>query len=135
MSSLLSESLFFALKRADSNNQPPDAAANTQLNNRGFSRWTDSGGYEYVNRNTISSPTADQHTHVILFQHEPIIYAKLDSDMLATESWYFLDLLEVIAFLDSPLYQGNGLSIGVLFDAILRQNAITITTTVDAVLV
>lgn len=132
---LLSESLFFALKRADSNNQPPDAAANTQLNNRGFSRWTDAGGYEYVNRNTISSPTADRHTHVILFQHEPIVYLRLDSDMHAIESWYFLDLTEVLTFLDGTSYQGNGLKISLTVDAVLQHTDVMLQVSLDAVLI
>lgn len=131
----MSEELEFALLRADSNNQPPDAAENTQLNARGFFRFSGSSGYEYVNRDTISSPTGDGKTHVILFQHEPINYVKLDSDMQPEVLMGWDTFSQIIAFLDSPVYQGNGPRIGVSVDAIIGNNVITITTTVDAVLI
>lgn len=116
---ILSESLFYALNRAESNNQPPDSAANTALNARGFIRWTDSGGYEYVNRNTTNSPTRDGYTHVILFQYDPIMYVKLGKNMVEVETWAWTSLTEILTFLDGPLYTGNGIQLQVSCDAVL----------------
>ncbi len=116
---IMSENLQFTLLRADSNNQPPDAAENTQLNARGFFRFSDSSGYEYVNRDTISSPTGDGKTHVILFQHEPINYLKLDSDVEPEVVMAWDTFSQIIAFLDSPQYTGNGIQLQVSCDAVL----------------
>lgn len=117
--SLMSENLEFALLRADSNNQPPDAVQNAQLNAREFFRFSGSNGYEYVNRDTISSPTGDGKTHVILFQHEPINYVKLDSDMQPEVLMGWDTFSQIIAFLDGPAYTGNGIQLQVSCDAVL----------------
>lgn len=85
---------------------PPGATAETELNNRAFIKFSGSGGYEYVNRDTVASPTQDGHTHVILFQHVPIVYLKLDAEMKLVEQWAWDTPTEILAFLDGPDYTG-----------------------------